>query len=127
MCIRDRNQDAIMQEVGEIQHNANRLDEQIKINKNSIMEIDQREKNLQERLEALRNTPILNTHTCHSENREVINFQNYRRNPMEFLERMEEFIGRNRETRWDRIRAVSYTHLDVYKRQALYSTIIDCL
>ena len=57
-----------------------------------------------ERLEALRDTPILNTHTCHSENREVINFQNYRRNPMEFLERMEEFIERNRETRWDRIR-----------------------
>ena len=46
----------------------------------------------------------LNTHTCHSKNREVINFQNYRRNPMEFLERMEKFIERNRETRWDRIR-----------------------
>ena len=68
------------------------------------MELDQREKNLQERLEALRDTPILNTHTCHGENREVINFQDYRRNPMEFLERMEEVIGRNRETRWDRIR-----------------------
>ena len=108
-----QNQDAIMQEVGEVQKDvseriqktydiANRLDEQIKINKNSIMEIDQREKNLQERLEALRDTPILNTHTCHGENREAINFQDYRRNPMEFLERME---------------AVSYTHLDVYKRQ----------
>ena len=55
-----QNQDAITQEVGEVQHFANRLDEQIKINKNSIMEIDQREKNLQERLEALRDTPILN-------------------------------------------------------------------
>ena len=83
---------------------ANRLDEQIRTNKNNIQEIDQREKNLQERLEALRDTPILSTHTCHSENREVINFQNYRRNPMEFLERMEEFIERYRETRWDRIR-----------------------
>ena len=105
-----QNQDEIMKEVGEVRKDvskriqrtydiANRLDEQIRTNKNNIQEIDQREKNLQERLEALRDTPILSTHTCHSENREVINFQNYRRNPMEFLERMEEFIERNRETR----------------------------
>ena len=60
MCIRDR--DAIMQEVGEVRKDvseriqrtydiANRLDEQIKTNKNNIQEIDQREKNLQESAE----------------------------------------------------------------------------
>ena len=38
------------------------------------------------------------------ENRELINFKNYKKNPMEFIERVEENIARTPETRWSTIR-----------------------
>ena len=73
---------------------------------------------MQEELDALREKPCNNTHIITSKNREVINFRSYRRNPIEFLKRVEELIEKNRETRWTTVRSpVSYTHLDVYKRQ----------
>ena len=34
------------------------------------------------------------------ENRDVINFKEYRRNPLEFLERLEEMFSRNKVNRW---------------------------
>ena len=40
------------------------------------------------------------------EQREIINFKNFKRNPIEFLERVEEYIARNRETRWTAIKSM---------------------
>ena len=107
-------------------------------------------------INSLKNRQCTGAHTTCEENREVIDFQNYRRNPMLFLERVEEKIAKTGEDRWSVIRsmldemfrkvydnwwmamrpnihnfqefkkqfkskywsdAVSYTHLDVYKRQ----------
>ena len=39
-------------------------------------------------------------------NRETINFKNYKKNPMEFIERVEENIARTCETRWTTIRSM---------------------
>ena len=69
-------------------------------------------------INSLKNRQCTGAHTTCEENREIIDFQNYRRNPMLFLERVEEKIAKTGEDRWFVIRStVSYTHLDVYKRQ----------
>ena len=41
-----------------------------------------------------------------SENRETINFKNYKRNPIEFIERVEENLARTRETRRTVIKSI---------------------
>ena len=41
-----------------------------------------------------------------ADNRDTINFRNYKRNPIEFLKRVEELIIKNRETRWTTIRGM---------------------
>ena len=38
------------------------------------------------------------------ENREVISFKDYRWNPLEFVERLEEYISRTKENRWNVIK-----------------------
>ena len=45
---------------------------------------------MQEELDALREKPCHSTHIITNENREVINFRSYRRNPIELLKRVEE-------------------------------------
>ena len=95
MCIRDR----------------------INTNKNKIEEISRRELQLQEEVDSWRDRTCQHSHTNNHENRESINFRNYKRNPMEFLKRLEEVITRNRENRWSIIHsmiAVSYTHLILF-------------
>ena len=103
MCIRDR--------LERVYGNLNSMEGQINTNKNKIEEISRRELQLQEEVDSWRDRACQNRHTNNQENRESINFRNYKRNPMEFLKRLEEVIIRNR--------AVSYTHLDVYKRQSI--------
>ena len=61
---------------------------------------------MQEELDALREKPCSSTHIFTNENREVINFKSYRRNPIEFLKRVEELIERNRDTRWTTVRSL---------------------
>ena len=77
----------------------NKVDGQTKENKEKIQGISQRERQMQEELDTLREKPCHNTHIITSENRDVINFRSYRWNPMEFLKRVEELIEKNRETR----------------------------
>ena len=76
----------------------------------------------------IRNRPTGYNHFPISENREWLNFRQYKRKPMEFLARIEEYLEKHRGNRWVQnreildesfreVNAVSYTHLDVYKRQ----------
>ena len=75
-----------------------------------IEEINQRELvNVREELEMIRNRPFHVPNFQLTDNTEMINFKNYRKNPTEFLE------------------TVSYTHLDVYKRQDQYLALNNAL
>ena len=65
--------------------------------------------NIKESIEILQNRPMYLAHHIAPEQKENINFKIYTGNPIEFLERLDEWFSR--------IKAVSYTHLDVYKRQ----------
>ena len=75
-------------------------------NREKIQGISIREKQMQEELDALREKPYNHTQFITSENREMINFRSYRRNPIEFLKRVEELIEKNRETRWSSVRSM---------------------
>ena len=71
-----------------------------------IAEFRARELRLQEEINALKDRPIMTSHVLCSENRETINFKNYKRNPIEFIERVEENLARTRETRWTIIKSM---------------------
>ena len=59
-------------------------------NKNKIEEIQKREiAKISEELEVINNRPPIILQYQHMDNREVINLKQYRRNPMEFLERVD--------------------------------------
>ena len=83
-------------------------------NKEEIEEMKQRELlNIREELEMIRNRPIHVQHLQNLDNRETITFKHYKRNPLEFLERVEEQLARNRENRWTVIRGM----LDEYFKE----------
>ena len=69
-------------------------------NKNKIEEISRRELQIQEEVDSWRDRTCQHNHVTNHDNRESINFRNYKRNPMEFLKRLEELVTRNREKRW---------------------------
>ena len=96
----------VSERVERVYSNLNQVDGQTKENKEKIQGLNQRERQMQEELDALRDKPCNNTHIITSENRELINFRSYRRNPMEFLKRVEETIEKNRDTRWTTVRSM---------------------
>ena len=61
--------------------NLNSMEGQINTNKNKIEEINRRELQLQEEVDSWRDRTCQNSHTNNHENRESINFRNYKRNP----------------------------------------------
>ena len=60
-------------------------------------------KNLREDLDRVSYRPACSVQHNMLDNRENINFKNYRRNPVEFLERVDECLQRTKENRWTRI------------------------
>ena len=96
----------VSERVERVYTNLNKVDGQIQENREKIQGISQRERQMQEELDALREKPCNNTHIITSENWELINFRSYRRNPMEFLKRVEELIEKNREMRWTTVRSL---------------------
>ena len=65
----------------------------MKDNRDKVEEIWRRELiNIREELEIIRNRPMNYTPVPWGENREVINFKDYRRIPLEFLVRLEELL-----------------------------------
>ena len=49
---------------------------------------------MREEIEVIRNRPIQGQYLLPNDNRDTINFKNYRRNPIEFLARVEENLAR---------------------------------
>ena len=76
-------------------------------NRERIEELRQQEiVQMREEIEVIRNRPIQGQYLLPNDNRDVINFKNYRRNPIEFLARIEEHLTRITETRWNNIRSL---------------------
>ena len=95
MCIRDRVWTDFGEKCREIDTAVNEVRGQGQQNKNRIEEIQQREiAKIREELEVINNRPPVMTQYQHMDNREVINFKQYRRNPMEFLENTRPRLGR---------------------------------
>lgn len=61
---------------------------------------------MKEELEMIRNRPMHVTTGVMADNRETINYKNYKRNPMEFLARLNEYLQKQGETRWVSIRGL---------------------
>ena len=72
----------------------------------------------QERIEGLQRTvdnrPTSISNIQPMDNQEAISFKTYRRNPMEFLERVNEQLIRNGEDRWPVIRSLSLIHILIF-------------
>ena len=92
--IREENKEGIAQvqtDIGErmerVYNNLNNVESQVSTNKEKIEEIRRREIQLQEEVDSWRDRTCQNTHITNNDNRELINFRNYKRNPMEFLKR----------------------------------------
>ena len=82
-------------------------------NRDKIEEIQKREiAKIREELEIITSRPPMISQFQHMDNREVINFKQYKGNPMELLERVDEQLAKTRENRWTIIRG----YLDEYFR-----------
>ena len=88
----------------------------IDISKNKIN--DQVRQN-QEEIELVRTRPTNINSIPTTESREGINFKNDRKNPMEFVARIDEHFNKYRITRWNSNREMLDECLDVYKRQQI--------
>ena len=85
----------------EITATVNDVRDQVHSDKEKMAEVQRREfNNFREEINLFRSQPIQMTGIPNMDNRETINFKTYKKNPMEFIERVEENIARNRETRW---------------------------
>ena len=60
----------------------------------------------QEEMEVMRNRPNNFTGIPINENREWLNFRQYKRKPMEFLARIEEYFAKHRGSRWNNNREI---------------------
>ena len=62
--------------------------------------------NIKESIEILQNRPMYLAHHIAPEQKENINFKIYRGNPIEFLERIDEWFSRIKVTRWNVIKSL---------------------
>ena len=89
----------------QVEINVGQVQSQVTDNREKIEEIQQKEIiNLKEEIEILKHRPMSYVPTPIGENRDVINFRDYRQNPLEFLERLEEWLNRTKENRWHMIK-----------------------
>ena len=86
--------------------NLNKIDSKVDKNNQRIDEMHRREEKLQEEVDAWCDRPYNTNHIISTDSRDTINFRNYKRNPIEFLKRVEELIVKNRETRWTTVRGM---------------------
>ena len=88
-------QEKVEEKIKHMEVNVNSVKNQVTNNTEKIEEIHKRELvNIREELEIVRNRPFNVPNFQLADNREIINFKNYRKNPMEFLERIEENIAK---------------------------------
>lgn len=62
---------------------------------------------LKQQIEPIQNRPAYQTTECRGVQKEEIKFHNYQRNPMEYIQRLSEYMGRTNERRWEIIKARS--------------------
>ena len=80
---------------------------QVNNNKEKIENIQHTQlRNIQEEIARMNYRPMCSTHYTVLDNRENINFKDYRRNPIEFLERVDEGLNRMKENRWSMIKSL---------------------
>lgn len=95
----------ITNQVEQINHEVCTIKNQIMENKTQIEEIQRREiNNIKEELEVLRDRTTRYATCSRESDRDVVKFKEYRRNPMEFLDRINEWKRRTRERKWTAIR-----------------------
>ena len=83
------------------------IKQQVHNYKDQLTERQQREFNdIRGEMHRLRTLPNILSGLTHLEDREQIDFRAYVKNPLEFLERVEEVINRNRENRWSIIKGM---------------------
>lgn len=101
----------------EITHNAIQIDENrteisrvhniAMSNRVSIDEIKFQEMSqIKDELDLLRTRPMLDAHHTTQELRDTINFKNHKRNPMEFITRLDEYLTRNKVRGWNMIKGM---------------------
>ena len=75
---------------------------QVVQNKETIENIKNQEiSNIKESIEILQNRPMYLVHHIAPEHKDNINFKIYRGNPIEFLERIDDWFNRIKVTRWN--------------------------
>lgn len=80
---------------------------QVDNNEKKMEEIQQKELiNIREELENLRNRPVNFMTNSWKEEKEMINFKEYRKNPVEFLGRIDDFLKKNKINTWNDIRNI---------------------
>ena len=105
MCIRDRS--TLGEKCEEVSVKVDAIKHQVSNDKDQLTERQQREFNdIRDEMHRLRTLPNILSGLTHLEGREQIDFRAYVKNPLEFLERVEEVINRNRENRWSIIKGM---------------------
>ena len=104
MCIRDSNRNKLeenrretLEELGKIRNQVMERCDGMEVAMTNITGQVQRS---QEEMEVIRNRPTNITGIPMNENREWLNFRQYKRKPMEFLARIEEYFAKHRGNRW---------------------------
>ena len=77
---------------------------QVSGNKEKIENIHHIQLNMQEEMDRINIRPTCSTQHTMLENRESVNFREYRRNPIGFLERIDEGLSQKKENRWSIIK-----------------------
>ena len=125
MCIRDRIEEHHKKKLEENRKEAqeelskvhNQITERCDGMEVAMTNITGQVRQSQEEMEVIRNWQTNFMDIPINENREWLNFRQYKRKPMEFLARIEEYITKHRGNRWINNRELLDESLDVYKRQ----------
>ena len=109
-------QESISEQIEHLDNNIGQIRSQVNRNNERIDDIQGRELiNIGEELEILHNQPMCYTQNTIPDSRDTINFRDYKRNPIEFLERVNEWLNRTKENRWSIIKNI----LDDYSKISL--------
>ena len=114
MCIRDRENndqlDGIKSNINSTFTDFNETIENVKNqfhNQGEKLEnLQQLQTNLQGEVDRMGSRSTCNTQHTIQDSRESVNFRDYRRNPLEFLGRVDEILNRSKENRWNMIKGI---------------------
>ena len=100
-------QSTLNEKCEEVSGKVDAIKQQVNDDKTQLTERQRRElDDIREEMLRLRTIPNILSGLSHLEGRDQIEFRTYSKNPLEFLERIEEIIHRNRESRWSIIKGM---------------------